>query len=688
MALKKLLSICLVAFTLIVNAQEDISDNSIFRDSILNSALSYPDNFDKAFQLMKQQKGKNQPELIMAIGNQALEWAKGKEDNHRIQKLLKWLTQYHITNGAYERADSVCNIGLYLMKPDTSKASFYLFKIRIQLRTFDWVDTDFYFSEARKLIGTDTLTSAMAEYYNVKGLYHIEKDRDWYNALVMLHKAKRIPGLSSTFVSNINQALSIIYLEFDDYERIEKMCLENLEIARQNNSPVNELFIHYALASSAFEQEKFEEAIDVGHNAIHLRQETGMSAAFGWIYYIMGDAFQAMNQLDSADHYFQLGLDISKMQNDGKELIDCLAGMVRLRVKQKKYQEAVDYGEQILELGSFTYQEFENDLAAAYHALGQTHKAYQMLQLRIKREENEEEVGIDMTIFSNLLEQQFQLENEQDKKNYEQQLVTERLNTTIFVLALLLFLGLLGFYQQYNSREKLKKLNHSLTKSNASLQHFAYITSHDLKENIRNIASFSGLLNREIKNREHSQNEEDYLDFISKNTTVLQEIVESLQTYTQISFGNLALEYVSLPDVFASLRQNLNQVLEEKNGQLDIINPDQIEEVVFSRSMLILILQNLVHNGFKYNDSGHPKVVISISRKDEKTLFKVQDDGKGIKAEYFDYIFSPFKTLENKTITQSSGLGLSICKNILERYDKQIWVESDGENGSAFFFEI
>ena len=687
MNLKKLFSICLTALTLIANAQDSISNNPIISDPILNSALSYPDNFDKTFQLMKQLKGKNQANLIMVMGDQALEWAKEKEDHQSMQRLLKWLTQYHVINGAYEQADSICNIGLQLMEPDTSKASFYLLKVRIQLRTFEWMDTDFYFSEARKLIGTDTLTPTMVEYYHAKSLYHFQKGPDFYNALVMLQKAKKISRLYPDLISTINHSLSNIYFLLEDYQRVEQICLENLEIARQNNHPVNELFVYYTLASSESEQGKYEEAIKIGHNAIHLRQKTGITAAFGWIYYVMGDAFLAMGQLDSAEHYFQLGLDISKIQNDGKELTDCQVGMVNLRVKQKNYPEAIAYGEQILEQGNYTYQVFENDLATAYRALGQTDKAYQMLQQRIKRLEQEEK-GVYLAILSKLLEQQFRQENEQNQRNYEQQLLTERLNSIIFVLALLLGLGLLVFYLLHNSRKKLQKLNHSLSKSNAALQHFAYITSHDLKENIRNISSFSGLLNREIKNREHSQNEEDYLGFISKNTAVLREIVESLQTYTQISFGNLALEFVNLSDVFAALKQNLTAVIEEKNGQLDIINSHQIEEVRFSRSMLILILQNLVHNGFKYNDSDQPHVTIDMSTKGAKTLFKVQDNGKGIETEYFDYIFSPFKTLENKTITQSSGLGLSICKNILERYDRRIWVESDGKNGSAFFFTI
>ena len=104
--------------------------------------------------------------------------------------------------------------------------------------------------------------------------------------------------------------------------------------------------------------------------------------------------------------------------------------------------------------------------------------------------------------------------------------------------------------------------------------------------------------------------------------------------------------------------------------------------------MLILVLQNLIQNGFKYNESESPTVEVHVEPSGGKTLFTVKDNGVGIEPAYFDRIFSPFKTLMNKSITQSSGLGLSICKNILERYDGRIWVDSDGENGSVFSFVI
>ena len=105
--------------------------------------------------------------------------------------------------------------------------------------------------------------------------------------------------------------------------------------------------------------------------------------------------------------------------------------------------------------------------------------------------------------------------------------------------------------------------------------------------------------------------------------------------------------------------------------------------------MLVLVLQNLIQNGFKYNESDHPEVTVHVATGTKgKTFFQVNDNGIGIEEEYFERIFTPFKTLTNKSITQSSGLGLSICKTILERYGGSIHVASDGKNGSTFSFWI
>jgi len=104
--------------------------------------------------------------------------------------------------------------------------------------------------------------------------------------------------------------------------------------------------------------------------------------------------------------------------------------------------------------------------------------------------------------------------------------------------------------------------------------------------------------------------------------------------------------------------------------------------------MLILVFQNLVQNGLKYNHSMQPTVRLSVERKEGKVLFKIVDNGHGIDEKYFSSIFQPFKTLQNKSLIESSGLGLSICKNIVKSYNGKIWVESKIGKGSTFYVLI
>ena len=121
---------------------------------------------------------------------------------------------------------------------------------------------------------------------------------------------------------------------------------------------------------------------------------------------------------------------------------------------------------------------------------------------------------------------------------------------------------------------------------------------------------------------------------------------------------------------------------------MEFHNPQSIDVVQFPKELLILILQNIIQNGIKHNRSDSPKLKITVFEQNQETIFKVRDNGIGIDKKFHDQIFVPFKTLQNKYDNQSSGLGLSICKNILENHGGKIWIESDGNLGSSFYFSI
>lgn len=655
---------------------------------LINPELTFPDNFDQAVTLLEEEQSKNDPETALYLGYQALQWAKEASDHDRTQKAYHLIGLYYATRGFYQEADSIYQAAYQFTERDSTRARIYLRRLGLRTRTGDWSEADFFLSEARRLIGNDTASTLMAHYHFSKGLYHFESKFDMVQALLDYQKAKLIDSTNRSFVNIINHNLAGVYTAIEDYDKASDIGEELLAYAQAQNSSTDELFALYLLGHLAIENEKYDETKSICYEAMALRDRTGVSEAFGYTYFLLGESHLAQQQLDSAEYYFILGLDISREQGDAKELVDCTGGLMKLRLAQERYAEAIELGERVLQLSQRPDQPVQEELATAYYALGRYDEAYTMLKKGVERRDEEDLSGRNAAIISALLEDQFRKERQAQNSAYEQQLTNQRFTLITSALGLLLFSALFAFYLQHRSRQKLKELNKSLAESNAALQQFAYITSHDLKEPIRNITSFSGLLDRRLKQQDHTEEEREFLEFITSNAVVLHEIVNSLQIFTKISFGELEREAVRLEDVFVTVEDNLQQTIEETKGQLSFHNPKQVEKVLFSRPMLILVLQNLVQNGFKYNEAEQPQVKVTVTPHEGKTLFTVVDNGVGIEPDYFDRIFSPFKTLANKSVTQSSGLGLSICKNILERYGGQIWVDSDGKNGSTFSFVV
>ena len=677
-----------LALTQLLFAQVIIPPELADQEPLLTDNLPYPENYEAALELMREQQGENQPNVVLYLGYQALQWAKEAGDDDRIQLAMHRLALFYTTLGQYSVTDSLYSEALLLTDRDSSKARVYLRKLGLGTRTGDWSKADFYLSEAERLIASDSTASLMAHYHFAKGLYLFEAKYDMVRSLLEYQKAKTLNPLDRNFVNIVNHNLANVYSIVQDYEKAESIGNEILRFAKEEKVPVNELFAYYLLGYNAIEQEAYERVREFCYEAINLREKTGVSEAFGYTYFLLGESHLAEAQLDSAEYYIQACIDLSEAQGDAKELVDCTGSMMKLRLEQERYEEAVYYGEQVLSMNQRPDQPIREELAAAYFGLKQPQKAYETLSAAMVRSREDNNNETNVALITALLEEQYQAEIERESSNYQQQLVTQRLTILLSAAGVLVLVLIVGFYLQYRSSRKQTKLNQSLAESNAALQQFAYITSHDLKEPIRNITSFSGLLDRKFKQQSQRQDEREFLEFITSNATVLREIVDSLQIFTKISFGELEREQVLLPEVFSTVEENLRQTISETNGDLIFTNPTQVDQVHFSRPMLILVLQNLILNGFKYNESEQPAVKVTVKPQGSQTLFMVEDNGVGIEEDYHERIFSPFKTLKNKSVTQSSGLGLSICKNILERYGGQIWVTSDGQSGSTFSFVV
>lgn len=229
-----------------------------------------------------------------------------------------------------------------------------------------------------------------------------------------------------------------------------------------------------------------------------------------------------------------------------------------------------------------------------------------------------------------------------------------------------------------------KKLETELLCSNKDLQQFAYITSHDLQEPLRMISSYLQLIEQSYKGKLDDEADE-YINFAVDGAKRMQEMILGLLEYSRIESRGAPLEPVDMSEVLQLVNANLSLTLMECNGR---VTSDPLPTVRADGTQMIQLFQNLIGNALKFHGEEPPLVHISASMAGDSWIFSVQDNGRGIEEKYFDRIFTIFQRLHSRREYPGSGIGLSICKRIIERHEGHIWVESIPGNGSTFYFTI
>ncbi|HUW50646.1 MAG TPA: ATP-binding protein [Sulfuricella sp.] len=223
-----------------------------------------------------------------------------------------------------------------------------------------------------------------------------------------------------------------------------------------------------------------------------------------------------------------------------------------------------------------------------------------------------------------------------------------------------------------------------LSRSNADLEQFAYIASHDLQEPLRMVASFVQLLAR----RYHDKLDQDARDFIGyavEGVTRMQRLISDQLTYALVGIDNSQFEMADCNQVLAEVLANLKPLIEEHHVE---ISQDVLPSIPLIYSQFGQLLQNLIGNAIKFHDERTPQIHISARPDGDDWLFSVSDNGIGIAPEYFDKIFLIFKRLHSREKYPGTGIGLAICKRIVERHHGRIWVESKLGKGATFYFTI
>ncbi|MDD1678502.1 MAG: PAS domain S-box protein [Methanomicrobiales archaeon] len=233
--------------------------------------------------------------------------------------------------------------------------------------------------------------------------------------------------------------------------------------------------------------------------------------------------------------------------------------------------------------------------------------------------------------------------------------------------------------------EELRKKTEELARSNLELQQFAYIASHDLQEPLRAISGFTELLEKRYKGK-IDKKADRYIKFIVDGTNQMQQIIQDLLAYSRVQTRAYEFGPFDANRAFDQALLNLHKTIEDKKA---FITRDPLPEIFADGTQITQLFQNLIGNGLKFQKPDNKPVIrASAAQKGDYWLFSVKDNGIGMEPRFADRIFKIFQRLHAKGEYEGTGIGLAICKRIVERHGGDIYVESAPGTGSIFYFTI
>jgi signal transduction histidine kinase len=233
-------------------------------------------------------------------------------------------------------------------------------------------------------------------------------------------------------------------------------------------------------------------------------------------------------------------------------------------------------------------------------------------------------------------------------------------------------------------REEHRRSLDELARSNRDLEQFAYVASHDLQEPLRMVAAYTQLLAERYQGK-LDENADKYIHYAVDGATRMQRLVQDLLAFSRVGRSGAGRRQVDCNTVVATAIQNLQATIEESGARMEM---QPLPTVPADPSQLLQVFQNLIANGIKFHGTEPPRIRVGAEQNDREWQFSVADNGIGIASEHAEMVFVIFKRLHTRDEYPGNGIGLSICKKIVEQLGGRIWVESIQGQGSTFRFTL
>ncbi|WP_171160779.1 ATP-binding protein [Usitatibacter palustris] len=235
-----------------------------------------------------------------------------------------------------------------------------------------------------------------------------------------------------------------------------------------------------------------------------------------------------------------------------------------------------------------------------------------------------------------------------------------------------------------DAHDELEMKARELARSNDELQQFAYVASHDLQEPLRMVSSYTQLIVRRYGDKLDGDAKE-FMDFIVDGAARMKQLIEDLLAYSRV--GTRGRDFLPI-DSGAALKKALGNVRAAQEASGAVVTNDRMPTVHADGAQLAQLFQNLLGNAMKFRAAEPPRIHIAVEEREEVWVFTVTDNGIGLDPQYADRIFMMFQRLHNKAEYPGTGIGLAICKKIVDRHGGRIWVESQPGKGSTFGFTL
>ena len=238
--------------------------------------------------------------------------------------------------------------------------------------------------------------------------------------------------------------------------------------------------------------------------------------------------------------------------------------------------------------------------------------------------------------------------------------------------------------ERKNAEAKLRQTMQDLARSNSELEQFAYVASHDLQEPLRMVTSFVQLLARRLEGKLDAEASE-YMAYVVDGASRMQMLISDLLTFSRVGTRGNPFELTDCKVALDSALINLQLAIEDQDVA---ITNDPLPTVVADGMQLVHVFQNLISNAIKFHGEDRPRIHISAKREGNEWVFSVRDNGIGVDPQFHERIFLIFQRLHNRAEYAGTGIGLALCKRIVERHGGRIWIQSEQGKGSTFNFTI